>query len=60
MQKEKLEQLRIIFAKEIKNLMNEFEIAIVKKVPVTKEEWIDIIVNKFIYEIKIRATDRKE
>jgi len=58
MQEEKLEQLRIVFSKEIKNLMKEFKIAIVKNVPFSIDEWVDIIVNKFLYEVKIRINNK--
>jgi hypothetical protein len=53
LKEEKLEQLRIIFSKEIKNLMKEFKIAMAENVPFSIDEWVDIIVNKFSYEIKI-------
>jgi len=58
MKEEKLEQLRKVFTKEIKNLMNEFEIAMAKNVPFSIDEWIDIIVNKFVYEVKIQINDK--
>ena len=58
MKEEELEQLRRVFTKEIKNLMKEFKIAMAKNVPFSIDEWVDIVVNKFLYEIKIRINNK--
>ena len=51
MQKEKLEQLKIIFAKGIEEIYEDEHLT-------QQDEMIEKTVNKFIYEVKIRIGNK--
>jgi len=55
---EKLEQLRIIFKRMIKNFLNSNPDD--EDYYRTQDDDIEVLANNLVYEVKIRATERKE
>ena len=60
MQEEKLEQLRKIFAKEIRELLQGHETVLVDDIHIPASEFVNNLANKLVYEVKIRINNKED
>ena len=58
MKEERLEQLKKVFTKEIKSLLERFELTMRFNTLISPDELIEKIVSKLLYEVKIRINNK--